>query len=65
MIHDIPKPEISPNFTIDDIHKIREWNYERRKDATIEELLADIDKGAEEGIKQIEEMRRAKAAKAV
>ena len=32
MIHDIPKPEISPAFTIGDIHKIREWDYERLKD---------------------------------
>jgi len=37
MIHDIPQPEISPDFTIDDIHKIREWNYEKLKDATQEE----------------------------
>jgi len=37
MIHNIPKPDISPDFTIDDIHKIREWNYERLKDATHEE----------------------------
>jgi len=37
MIHDIPKPMISPDFTIDDIHKIREWHYERMKDATPEE----------------------------
>jgi len=37
MIHDIPKPDISPDFTIADIHKIREWNYERMKDATHEE----------------------------
>jgi len=37
MIHDLPKPEISPDFTIDDIHKIREWNYEKLKDATPEE----------------------------
>jgi hypothetical protein len=41
MIHDIPKPDISPNFTINDIHKIREWNYERLKDATLEERLND------------------------
>jgi hypothetical protein len=41
MIHDIPKPEISPAFTIDDIHKIREWNYERLKDATTEERTTD------------------------
>jgi hypothetical protein len=37
MIHDIPKPDISPDFTIEDIHKIRTWNYERMKDATNEE----------------------------
>jgi hypothetical protein len=37
MIHDVPKPEISPDFTIDDIHKIREWHYEILKDATVEE----------------------------
>jgi hypothetical protein len=61
MIHNIPKPEISPNFTIDDIHKIREWNYERRKDATIEERLADINKGAEDTRRAIEEIRRLKA----
>jgi hypothetical protein len=65
MIHDIPKPDISPDFTIDDIHKIREWNYERLKDATIEERLADINKGAEEGLRQIEAMRAARKAKAV
>jgi len=39
MIHDIPQPEISPEFTIDDIHKIREWNYEKLKDATQEERV--------------------------
>ena len=63
MIHDIPKPDISPNFTIDDIHKIREWHYERCKDATIEERLDDINKGAEEVRREIEEIRRANALK--
>jgi hypothetical protein len=65
MIHDIPKPDISPNFTIDDIHKIREWNYERRKDATTEELLADINKGAENTRRAIEAIRAARKGKAV
>ena len=41
MIHDIPKPPISPAFTIEDIHKIREWHYERLKDATPEDI-ADV-----------------------
>jgi tRNA G37 N-methylase TrmD len=40
MIHyDIPKPVLSPQFTLEDIHKIREWNYERTKDATRKERL--------------------------
>jgi len=39
MIHNIPEPDISPDFTIDDIHKIREYNYERLKDATHEERM--------------------------
>ncbi|MCL2300793.1 MAG: hypothetical protein FWC27_11695 [Firmicutes bacterium] len=46
MIHDIPLPNISPAFTIDDIHRIREWNYERLKDATIEEQTAYYHEGA-------------------
>lgn len=42
MIHnDVPKPKISDDFTIEDIHKIREWNYERLKDATAEERIAE------------------------
>ena len=41
MIHNIPKPDVSQDFTINDIHKLREWNYERLKDATVEERLAD------------------------
>ena len=63
MIYDIPKPDISPNFTIDDIHKIREWNYERLKDATIEERLKDISEGATEGLKQIEALRTSAIAR--
>ncbi|GHU39384.1 hypothetical protein FACS1894190_03740 [Spirochaetia bacterium] len=40
MIHyDLPKPEVSRNFTIDDIHKIREWHYAQLKDASITERL--------------------------
>jgi len=42
----LPKPEISPNFTIDDIHRIREWNYERRKSMSPEEADEDTRNGA-------------------
>ena len=31
---------ISPDFTIEDIHKIREQNYERTKDMTVAEKVA-------------------------
>jgi hypothetical protein len=36
----LSKLNISPNFTIDDIHKIREANYECTKDMTNAEKIA-------------------------
>lgn len=33
----IAKPIISPDFTIEDIHKIREYHYELSKDMTSQE----------------------------
>jgi len=62
MIRDIPKPDISPAFTVDDIHKIREWHYERLKDATPEERHADTEHRAEKGRRAIAELRRSQAA---
>ena len=59
MIHDISKPEISSLFTIEDIHKIRLWHYERLKDATPEERRADTERRAAEGRRVIAEIRRA------
>ena len=53
MIHEIPVPEISPAFTIEDIHKIREWNYARLKDATLEERRADTERRLEEALKTL------------
>ena len=57
MIHNVPEPDISPNFTIEDIHKIRAWNYERLKDATKEEQAEDMRKRAAEGFARIESLR--------
>jgi hypothetical protein len=49
MIHyDIPKPVLSPQFTLDDIEKLHEWDYERLKDATVEEQLDLIHREAAE-----------------
>jgi len=45
-MNDVPKPEISPAFTIEDIHKIREWNYERRKGMTPKEISEDTNRRA-------------------
>jgi hypothetical protein len=46
MIHNIPKPNISPCFTIEDIHIIREWHYEQLKDAKNEEAIAFFNNSA-------------------
>jgi len=52
---------ISNDFTIEDIHKIREYNYERRKHMTFEERKADIEEGAKAGLERIEQMRKERA----
>ncbi|MCL2488701.1 MAG: hypothetical protein FWE80_08460 [Oscillospiraceae bacterium] len=54
--------QISPAFTVEDIHKVREWNYERRKGMTDEEVIADTRKGADAVLKRIEALRRTRAA---
>lgn len=33
------KPILSPNFTIDDIHKLREYNYCQTKDMNLRERM--------------------------
>lgn len=55
---------ISPDFTIEDIHKIREQNYERTKDMTVAEKVAYYNNSGKEAEKEIER-RRAKKRKAV
>jgi broad specificity phosphatase PhoE len=64
MIHNVPKPELSPDFTIDDIYKIREWHYKRLKDATVDERLADIQRRSAPVIAELEE-RKKKARKMI
>jgi len=46
-MNNIPMPKISAAFAIEDIHKIREWNFERRKGMTAQEVCDDTHKGAE------------------
>jgi hypothetical protein len=42
------KPIVSDNFTIEDIHKIREYNYEMTKNMTTEERRAYYRRGFDE-----------------
>lgn len=41
----ITKPNISPDFTIEDIHKIREYHYELTKDMTTQEKINFYNEG--------------------
>lgn len=55
---------LHPSFTIEDIHKIREQNYERTKDMTVAEKVAYHNNSGNEAEKEIER-RRALKRKAV
>lgn len=54
------KPVISPNFTIEDIHKIREYHHELTKDMTFEKRASFYKEGADEFEKLIMQKRREK-----
>jgi hypothetical protein len=60
MIYDIQKPTLSPEFTIADIHKICEWNYERLKDVAVTERLEEIKRQAEPDMRAIEKLKAAR-----
>lgn len=51
---------ISPDFTIDDIHKIREQNYERTKNMTVSEKVAYYNNSGKEAEREIERRRALK-----
>lgn len=59
MTNKIPKPYISSNFTIEDIHKIREWHYESRKGMTKQEVKDHINRRGNEFEALVEAARRA------
>jgi len=56
------EPNISPNFTIEDIHKIREYHYELTKNMSSEERIAFYKVGADKVQREIESRRKAKSA---
>ena len=51
---------ISPDFTIEDIHKIREQNYERTKDMTVAEKVSYYNNSGKEAEREIERRRALK-----
>lgn len=53
----IAKPNISPDFTIDDIHKIREYHYELTKDMTMQERINFYNEGGSAFLAEMEKRK--------
>jgi hypothetical protein len=51
------KPEISENFTVDDIHKIREYHYALTKNMSVEERNNFIRKNIDDFLKKQKEIQ--------
>lgn len=51
------KPVLSPNFTIDDIHRIREYNYEVTKDMPVQERLDYYNDAGRDFLRKLEESK--------
>lgn len=51
------KPILSPNFTIEDIHKLREYNYEMTKHMTDEERMDYYNEGGRAFQREIDKAR--------
>ena len=54
----LKKPELSPDFTMEDLYKLREYNSLRHRNMSFEELKADIEKGAKLGLERIAQIRK-------
>jgi len=55
-----PFPELSKDFTIEDIRKIRDWGSQRFADMTREEIAGDINDGAREFLALVEDAGQVK-----
>ena len=51
------RPVLSPNFTIEDIHKLREYNYEITKNMTDEKRMDYYNKRGREVQRKLEKMK--------
>jgi hypothetical protein len=58
----ITKPVISSNFTIEDIHKIREYHYELTKNMTTQERINFYNEGGRAFQMEMEERKMQKQA---
>jgi predicted alpha/beta-fold hydrolase len=56
----MPKLDISPDFTMEDIRKVRDYDYEMTKDMTFEEQKDYYRKGAEEALQRMTELKAEK-----
>jgi len=54
------KPTLSPDFTMEDLHKLREYNSLRHINMSTDDLVQDINKGASEMQERIKQMREHK-----
>ena len=57
----IAEPIISPDFTIEDIHKIREYHYELTKDMTMQEKINFYNEGGRAFLAEMEKRKRQKS----
>lgn len=53
------KPILSPDFTVEDIHKLREYNYEMTKDMTDKERMGYYNNRGREVQRKLERMKMA------
>lgn len=51
------KPILSEDFTIEDIHKLREYNYEMTKELSREEKMDYYNNKGKEFLKKLEEQK--------
>lgn len=56
----IAEPVVSPDFTIDDIHKIREYHYELTKTMTTKEKINFYNEGGRAFLKEMEKRKTQK-----
>lgn len=56
------KPIFNGSFSVDDIHKLREYHYETTKNLSAKEFIDDINKRAEEFKKKLKKAKKEKIA---